>query len=215
MPLMGVYSYFRLKSGKLLAPKKRRYASMIALQCLLLVMSWEVTHQNRLQFFFNTSGLAAWMWIASAAWLALVALRLKSGWRRITPERRQRARLSLPENTSDLRYWIPISLLAGIAEEWAYRGVAYVMLWRTTRSQALSVLVCVLAFGTAHMFQGWRGVLGTSLLAVFFHGLVYFTQTLYLVMAIHAAYDVIVGVIGMRMLGGETAASVPETQAAS
>jgi hypothetical protein len=35
------------------------------------------------------------------------------------------------------------------------------------------MVVCVLAFGIAHMMQGWRGVLGTGVIALLLHGIVF------------------------------------------
>jgi membrane protease YdiL (CAAX protease family) len=50
------------------------------------------------------------------------------------------------------------------------------------------------------MIQGWRGVLGTFLLALIFHGLVFLTRSLYLAIAFHAAFNLIVGAIAMPVL---------------
>jgi hypothetical protein len=48
------------------------------------------------------------------------------------------------------------------------------------------------------MMQGWRGVLGTGLIAIVMHGLVLLTHGLYLAIGLHAAYDVVIGVIALR-----------------
>jgi membrane protease YdiL (CAAX protease family) len=48
------------------------------------------------------------------------------------------------------------------------------------------------------MMQGWRGVLGTGVIAIVMHGIVFMTKGLYLAIGIHAAYDVIIGVIALR-----------------
>jgi membrane protease YdiL (CAAX protease family) len=90
--------------------------------------------------------------------------------------------------------------MAGISEECAYRGLAYQLLVRITLSPALAVLICVVCFAIGHMTQGWRGVLGTFLIALVFHGLVFMTNSLYLAIAFHAAFNLIVGSIAMPVL---------------
>jgi uncharacterized protein len=127
--------------------------------------------------------------LTAGAYLGVIAIRLNAGWRRLSAERKRKARRILPENPSEMRYWIPISLLAGVTEEFAYRGVAYVALSEITRSPMISLVVCVVAFGVAHVVQGWRGVLGAVLLGLLFHLMVFLTKSLYLPIAFHAAYD--------------------------
>lgn len=197
MPALGVVSYFRLKSGKPLPPKNRRYAAMIAMQVFLVGFSLTVARQNRLDL-FGRNGPAVWSWLGAALYLGFIALRLNAAWPRLSAERKQRARLLLPETPREMRYWVPISLLAGLSEECAFRGAAYIILQEVTGSAALSVSVCVLSFAVAHLLQGWRGVLGTGLIALLMHGLVYLTQGLYLAIALHVAYDLIVGATALR-----------------
>lgn len=212
MPIAGVYSHFRLKSGKPLPPKKRRYRAMIPLQCLLLMASWRASLENRLHF-FDTAKLPVWYWPLAVGWLVFVAVRMKSGWSRITAERKKSARLTLPENSSEMRYWIPISVLAGTAEEWAYRGVACALLIRVTGSYPLSVLISAAAFGFAHMFHGWRGVAGAASLALLFQLVAFQCECLDLVIAVHICYDLLVGILGMHFLSRSAAAPVPTPEA--
>jgi membrane protease YdiL (CAAX protease family) len=153
----------------------------------------------------------AWTWLAAAGYLLFIAMRARVGWRRLPEERKQRARLTLPENPAQMGYWIPISLLAGVTEEYAYRGVAYSVLSQITGSPGISLVVCVLSFGIAHMMQGWRATLGIVLLAILFHITVFLTEGLYLVIAFHVAYDLVIGILGMRALA---ALKPPEVQPA-
>jgi membrane protease YdiL (CAAX protease family) len=154
------------------------------------------------------------VWVAAAAYLAFIATRVHVGWRRTTEKQKRRARLVLPETPSQMRYRVVISLLVGVTEEYAYRGVAYTVFSRITGSPALSVLVCILSFGIAHLMQGWRGVVLASSLAVLFHFTVFLTHTLYVAIAFHAAYDLIVGILAMRALVRDRAIRPPEAQAA-
>jgi membrane protease YdiL (CAAX protease family) len=196
MPVMGVLSYLRLKSGKPLPPKSRRYRGMIALQIVLLGYSLVIAQQHRVDLLGRVPGI--WTWSAAAVYLTWIAFRLHRAWKKLNAQRKQRARILLPENPGELRYWVPISLLAGLSEECAFRGMAYVALQEISGSVALAMTVCVLAFAVAHMMQGWRGMLGTGVIALILHGIVYLTQGLWLAIAVHTLYDLIVGTIAMR-----------------
>jgi membrane protease YdiL (CAAX protease family) len=213
MPVTGVLSYLRLKSGKPLPPKTRRYRGMIVLQVCLLAYSLLVARHNRIHLLGEVS--SAWGWVIAALYLAVITLRLNAAWKRLSPERKKRARILLPESPYEMRYWIPIALLAGLSEECAFRGTAYVALRAITGSTTIAITVCVLAFAIAHMMQGWRGVLGTGVIAIVMHAIVYLTAGLYLVIAIHAVYDLIVGVIAMRAFQRDGVLSSMEPQPVS
>jgi membrane protease YdiL (CAAX protease family) len=140
------------------------------------------------------------IWMAVAAYMALLTVRLRGAWTKLSDERKQKARILLPDDPSLMRLWVGITALAAISEECAYRGLAYQLLRGLGWDVALALLVCVTTFAVGHMTQGWRGVLGTFVLALVFHGLVFLTGSLYLAIAFHAAYNLIVGVIAMPIL---------------
>jgi hypothetical protein len=167
---------------------------MIWMQILLFGMASVPASKNGVML-FAPARISAWIWLAAAAYLAFIAVRTKIRWPRLSTERRQKARTILPENPSEMLYWIPISILAGVTEEYAYRGVAFSALLAITRSMSLSLLVCISAFAIAHITYGWQAVLGSALLALLFHLTVFLTQTLSLVIFFHVAYDLIVGIL--------------------
>ena len=187
---------------------------MMVTQIFLLTITAAVARRNQLHL-FGAKEFSSWFWVLGAAWLVLVATRIKSGWSRLSAQRKTGARLLLPESPVEMRYWIPISILAGISEEWAYRGVAFTMLAKFVQSPSAAAIVCIAAFGIAHMFQGWRGVLATSVLAALFHLLVWQLQSLDLAILLHAGYDLIVGVIAMKAFMREDGASLNTAPATS
>ena len=199
MPAAGVRAWLQLRSGKPFPPKPRLYVGMMALQVLSLFMALLPRSPDILGL-FRLKPMPVWVPLTAAAYLVLIAVRIRTGWPQLSEKRKQRARLVLPEDKSELRYWVVISILAGICEEYAYRGVAYAALAEITGSPVISVVLCVLAFGLAHIVQGWRGVLGASALALLFHFMVFITQSLYLAIAFHILYDLVVGFFGMRAL---------------
>lgn len=210
MPALGVAAYFRVKSGKPLPPKTQRYRAVIVLQIFLLTLTLVVARQNEIEL-FGPAWPSIWTWLIAAGYLALITLRLNRALPKISQERKQRTRLLLPEDRSQMRTWILISILAGLSEECAYRGLAYIAVGQQTGSRVLTVVICTTAFGVAHMLQGWRGVLGTAIIALVFHGLVFLTHGLYLAIGVHILYDLIIGFLAMRMFLCES--HTPSTQA--
>lgn len=213
IPAMGLWSWYRVRSGKALPAKESRYASMIVFQIWTLVLTLITMHDTRTEL-FSAGWPPLWGWCAAAAYMVLITYRLTVGWRKIPDERKQRARRLLPETPAHLRYWIPISVLAGVSEELAFRGLAFVLLTRWTHSQLVAASISVAAFAIAHMVQGWRGVLGTGLIAALMHMLVYATGGLYLPVAFHACYDLVVGFVAVRAFMRTTSPSLVQSQAA-
>ena len=74
MPLSGVYSYFRVRSGKPLAPKNRRYRAMILMQLLIVFVTLEVAKTNGTALFAG-NWPAVWIWVVGGLYLGLIALR--------------------------------------------------------------------------------------------------------------------------------------------
>jgi hypothetical protein len=209
LPALALRTWFRLRSGTPLPPKLRRFQGMIWMQILLFGMTTVPARRNGIAL-FAPGRISLWIWLAAAAYLALIAVRTKITWPRLSNERRQKARTILPENPSEMLYWIPISILAGVTEEYAYRGVAFSALLTITRSMPLSLMICIAAFAVAHITYGWRAVLSSALLALLFHLTVFVTQTLSLVICFHVAYDLTVGILGMWAFMREGTARVQE-----
>ncbi len=69
----------------------------------------------------------------------------------------------LPRTQRDLSGWIGISLVAGILEEYVYRGFCLIMVASTTGSSLLAFLLVTLAFGIGHGYQDLLGVVRASM----------------------------------------------------
>jgi hypothetical protein len=88
MPALGIASYFRLKSGKPLPAKLRRYRAVIALQLLLLALSIIVANQNAIEL-FGPEWPSGWSWTVAAAYVLLIGMSLKRGFRKLNEQRRE------------------------------------------------------------------------------------------------------------------------------
>jgi membrane protease YdiL (CAAX protease family) len=199
VPVSGVVGYFRIRSGKPLRPKRQRYRVIIVVQFIILVITLLAARREGIELLGRQWGSPE-IWLITAGYVGLIIWRGRRAWAKMSADRMEKARRLLPDDPSLMRLWVGISAMAGISEECAYRGLAYQLLVRITLSPALAVLICVICFAIGHMTQGWRGVLGTFLIALIFHGLVFLTNSLYLAIAFHAAFNLIVGSIAMPVL---------------
>ena len=104
----------------------------------------------------------------------------------------------MPKTRTEWLLYLATAVVAGISEETAYRGVGMALLTWATGNAVLSVIVLSIAFGLAHLAQEWKSVAIVVLMALLMHGLVAFTGTLVIAMAVHAGYDVVAGILGSR-----------------
>lgn len=120
--------------------------------------------------------------------------------------RAELARLGfLPVNGREFVHFIFLALAAGVGEEVVYRGflITYLegLLGAGPLATALTLVVPALIFGLAHLYQGWRAVGKIVAMAVLF-GFFYFrTRTLWPLMLVHAAIDVLGGLVSWYLLG--------------
>lgn len=120
--------------------------------------------------------------------LPIVMARLKpeSIERRLAP-----IRFMLPTTATQRWLFVLVCLTAGIAEEWIYRGFVLHFLGATWPGLNgwIVVLAAALLFGLAHVYQGWLGIVATSVLGLFFCVLYLGTGNLLLPMIVHALID--------------------------
>ncbi len=199
IPLAGIASYIRIRSGKPLRPKRQRYVATIVMQLIILVVTIMAARSEGIELLGGQWGNPL-IWVVVAGYMALLTVRLRVAWVKLSDKRKEKARRLLPDDPSLMRLWVGVAAMAGISEELAYRGLAYQLLRGMGLNVALALLLCVTTFAIGHMTQGWRGVLGTFVLALLFHRLVFLTNSLYLAIAFHAVYNLIVGVIAMPIL---------------
>jgi membrane protease YdiL (CAAX protease family) len=130
--------------------------------------------------------------LLAAGFLALALLTLAPFWRSQVKGRSRFVYLVAPRTAEERALWAGVSLLAGVGEEISYRGVLFVLLTALLPIPA-AVAVAALAFGVAHLVQGWRAAPIVFAFAVGFQLLVLATGSLLPAMAAHVLYDLIAG----------------------
>jgi membrane protease YdiL (CAAX protease family) len=123
----------------------------------------------------------------------------------------ERIRRIAPLTTGDWFWYVPLALTAGLCEEFLYRGYALTVLSTLTGSIAIGVIVSTAAFGLAHAYQGWRGVVGTTLFGLFFALVFVYWGSLWPCIIGHALQDLIGGVLVARRLAAAPPQSTEPT----
>ncbi|GCE19361.1 CPBP family intramembrane glutamic endopeptidase [Dictyobacter kobayashii] len=101
----------------------------------------------------------------------------------------------LPHTAQERSLWLFISITAGICEEITFRGFLLVYFLAISNFFGLQIPLAEAAFlssvlfGFAHIYQGWKGVLGTGLLGAIFAYLYISTGSLILPIIIHILID--------------------------
>ena len=203
MPAWDYFESVRLKTST--DPRKRVkwYRKLLAFSWLLtFLVIWAVGFRNVM----TIGTRAAWMparegvrdfivGLLAAVILIQVAAVLKL---RTRPELREKiAKAMQPVYfmlpvTRDERIWFFfVSLTAGVCEEAIYRGflVNYLMGAPANLNVTLAMGVSSLIFGLAHIYQGMRGTIGSSVLGFIFALLFVMTGNLALAMLLHALID--------------------------
>jgi hypothetical protein len=174
--------------------RQRYWRSAITFQLVLLVFAWWVGSGFGYRI-FALDGLGFGdVLLAVGALGVCLALRLLVYQTRSEHElRRLAVYRRAPRTAPERRTFLFVVMLASVAEEAAYRGVGWSVLWFALGNGWLSAALLSVAFALAHWSQGWKSLAAIVLLALVFHGLVALTGVLVLAMVVHAAYDLLVG----------------------
>ncbi|GAA4217777.1 hypothetical protein GCM10022253_17120 [Sphingomonas endophytica] len=111
-----------------------------------------------------------------------------------------------PMRGAELGWGVLLAIVAGVTEELFFRLLLPLLIAIVSGSALLGFAGTTAAFGYAHRYQGWRGVIGTVIAGVLL-ALVYLVSgRLWAAMLVHAAID-LNGLVLRPMLAGRWLAS--------
>jgi membrane protease YdiL (CAAX protease family) len=157
---------------------------------------------GRVELGFEFMGLGSSPWVDVVAWAAglsavsvalmgiFLALRRAMGIRE-TPL----LVLLLPETPSEKAVFALLSVAAGVGEEVAYRGFLVPALILVFGNPWVAALVSSVVFGLLHTYQGWLGVVRTSVLGMVFAASFLSTGLLWPAIIAHAMLDLLAGLV--------------------
>jgi membrane protease YdiL (CAAX protease family) len=96
----------------------------------------------------------------------------------------------IPASVTERRWFAVIALGAGVSEEIVFRGflLFYLNSYASLSSMEM-IIISSLVFGFCHIYQGWFGVLGTTLAGLCFAFLYLSSGSLLVPILVHAAID--------------------------
>jgi membrane protease YdiL (CAAX protease family) len=182
------------------AKRLRHYWNVCAELAVFGALSWYVAWRIGLPL-WGAPRHAPLAWIAAADLVALFYFGL-APYRRMRIARRDPRAFMTAPGPGQLPWWALVSLLAGVAEELTYRGVASAILLYAGLPAWAVVLVVSAAFGLAHANRGRIHVAATFSIGALLHLLVIASGSLWPAMAAHAVYDFLAGWSYGRMARG-------------
>ena len=98
-------------------------------------------------------------------------------------------RAILPRERGELKYGAGLALTAGVVEELLFRLALPALVFGVIGNGPLAFLLCALAFGALHLYQGPLGILFATVLGLVFTALYVLSGSILLTIVIHAVVD--------------------------
>jgi uncharacterized protein len=97
----------------------------------------------------------------------------------------------LPFTNPERRWWLAVSVGAGVCEELLFRGFLfyYLALYIPRIPWVAQVLLTSVIFALAHIYQGWKPAIGTGFVGLFLAGLYVLSGSLLFPAIAHAVVD--------------------------
>lgn len=109
------------------------------------------------------------------------------------PDQAKSVDILLPQTAAEVLAWNGVSITAGIAEEFVFRGYVQRQFLGFTNSIAVAVIGQGIIFGAAHAYQGWKNVVVISVLGVLYGAFAVWRRGLLPNVVTHAFTDVYEG----------------------
>ena len=200
MPWIGRYKYQKLEQhlAARIPNARLRFYHLTVLQQWLLVAIVLLFAQLASVNWRSLGLMAPYSWAATEALLIMfaVALGLSVILFRYTGDRFLRRFLKMagaliPATATERIWFAGVSLGAGVTEELLFRGFLLWYLsffWPQLKLVPL-IVISSLLFGFCHIYQGWMGIIGTSVLGAVLAWMYIATGSLVLPATIHALID--------------------------
>jgi len=138
----------------------------------------------------------AWLWVVAilSAIVVLIvwsSIRLRPRAEELRKKSQHSVGALLPDSDQERMWFGAVSVGAGISEELLFRGflIYYLAVYLPHSNPLERALVTALIFGFAHLYQGWKGMIGTGVVGLILAGLYLMTGSLVLPIAVHAITD--------------------------
>ncbi len=112
----------------------------------------------------------------------------------------------LPRNRPEIAHAAAMAIAAGVTEELAFRLFLPLLIALVTGNAFIAFGVATAAFGAMHLYQGWAGVIATTIVGGLMAAVYLMTGSLWLAMVLHALIDLNALVLRPMLTGAWRAA---------
>jgi len=102
----------------------------------------------------------------------------------------------LPKNIKEFKWFILLSISAGISEELLFRGYLFWYLG-FFENIVITILFSSLLFGLGHSYQGWKGIIRTASIGLILGSIYALTDSLWILICLHILGDVYGGLLAL------------------
>jgi membrane protease YdiL (CAAX protease family) len=95
----------------------------------------------------------------------------------------------IPRNGTERRYAALMAFTAGVTEELFYRAALTAVLFAVLNNAVLAIGLSIVVFALGHLYQGWKGVLGTLLAGWILTNAFLLTGTIVVAITLHVLID--------------------------
>jgi len=208
LPILIVRNSRRVGTGRLFLSRPHFYVQTMIFQLIVAgLAAWTAWTHGILAMPLPQRPLLSWS--GAIVFYFVMVLTLTFRWPGRSVEAKQRLLDILPRNRRELVPYAGVCVVAGVAEEFVYRGVLTQVLQRIVGIASVTITVVAISFAIAHAMQGWRSVGGIFVIAIGCHALVWLAQSLVPVIVVHLAYDFTAGVLIPRWFRTESISGPP------
>lgn len=223
VPLLGIWDFRRLirwvHEGRADARLKTYHWLLVMEWGLTLgLLAWWLLAGRGIDALGLVSGYSGWGWLALGLGLGATAFMIWQMSRVLkSPEDLLKLRDSMgnlkalaPQTPTEHRAFALVSVTAGVCEEILYRGILLAVLTPVVGLWP-AVAISSVIFGMGHLYQGFTGLVKTTLVGLAMALLTVFSGSLLVAIVLHVVIDLTSGRMMGAALTGPTSSSRPQT----
>ena len=194
LPIFIIKTARRVRGRPLPVSRSSFFRQTILFQLFLgAICAWTASTHRILAMPLPQRPVIAW---SAAGFMYFVAvLMLKLRWPSRSAVSKQWLYDILPHDRAELPPYVLLCAVAGVVEEFIYRGVMTELAQRLIGVAIVTIVAMSIAFAAAHAMQGLRSMAAIFIIALACHALVWIAQSLIPAMAVHFAYDLTAGML--------------------
>lgn len=202
IPYLAWKTSRRLRGDELPMPRSQFFFQTAIFQLVIYGFALVAASTNAIRL--RLLPIVWWKAWPALALLLLALLLLKLRWPSRDEANKRRLYALLPHDRRELGPYLVLCVVAAIAEEVIYRGVAFRLLLRLGITVWIAAAIMSAVFALAHSVQGWRSGIVIGLIAAGFHFIVIYSGGLLPAIVAHFVYDALAGIVIPRWVQGET-----------